>query len=98
VFFFYHKSGLIFKNIILLKYLGIWYEIERYDQPFQISTDCVTALYGLFNNGLIRVTNQGRFLDNNTKTAAEGLAALSFPRFVPLIGELRVSFNNRKNF
>lgn len=43
-------------NFNVHAYLGRWYEIERFFNPFQ-NGDCVTADYALLNNGSISVAN-----------------------------------------
>jgi lipocalin len=68
--------------------------MERYEQPFAISSDCVTAFYKLLNNGSLSVLNQGVFLENGTKTAAEGMGVLSIGKSQAFVGEMKVSFGS----
>ncbi|MCT4033608.1 lipocalin family protein [Elizabethkingia anophelis] len=46
------------------RYLGIWYEIARFDYKFEKDLDNVTAQYSFKENGEIKVLNSGY----NTKT------------------------------
>ncbi|XP_045105239.1 apolipoprotein D-like [Portunus trituberculatus] len=46
----------VVQNFNLHRYLGRWYEIERFFAPFQTG-DCVTADYGLLPNGSVSVIN-----------------------------------------
>ncbi|WP_292010687.1 lipocalin family protein [Chryseobacterium sp.] len=41
------------------KYLGIWYEIARFDYKFEKNMNNVTATYSFNPNGSIRVDNKG---------------------------------------
>lgn len=43
----------------LTKYLGTWYEIARFDHPFERGLQGVTATYSLKPDGKIKVLNQG---------------------------------------
>mmetsp|Transcript_14813 Transcript_14813/g.20654 ORF Transcript_14813/g.20654 Transcript_14813/m.20654 type:complete len:218 (-) Transcript_14813:41-694(-) len=42
-------------------YLGIWYEIARFDEPFEAGGCCDTANYTLQANGTVLVTNTENF-------------------------------------
>ncbi|KAG7170771.1 apolipoprotein D-like [Homarus americanus] len=46
----------VVNNFDLQRYLGRWYEIERFFNPFQ-NGECVTADYELFPNGTVSVIN-----------------------------------------
>lgn len=41
------------------QYLGVWYEIARTENIWEIGLKCVTANYTLKNDGTIRVENKG---------------------------------------
>ncbi len=41
------------------QYLGTWYELARYDHPFERNLVGVTATYSMKKNGKIKVVNQG---------------------------------------
>jgi len=43
----------------LEKYLGTWYEIARFDHPFERGLQGVTANYSVRSDGKIKVINQG---------------------------------------
>lgn len=75
------------------QYLGIWFEIERYEQIFQVDADCVTAQYTLNTDGSVRVINRARNLNNGTNIEAFGTAVVSFPNESPLRGMLNVTFD-----
>ncbi len=45
-------------EVDLDRYLGTWYEIARYDAPFQKGCTATTATYSLRDDGLIRVDNR----------------------------------------
>jgi apolipoprotein D and lipocalin family protein len=64
----------------LEKYLGTWYEIARFDHPFERGLQGVTATYSLKPDGKIEVLNQGykNGLDGKFKKAV-GKAKLSNP-------------------
>lgn len=47
------------KNFDAQKYLGVWYEIARFDYKFEKNLNNVTANYSLKENGTIKVTNKG---------------------------------------
>ncbi len=48
------------KAVDLQKYLGRWYEIARYEAPFQQGCEAVTADYSLRPDGKIKVVNSCR--------------------------------------
>ena len=79
------------------QYLGVWYEIERYEQVFQVDADCVTAQYTANADGSVRVINRARNLQNGTNFEAFGNAVVSFPNEVPLRGMLNVTFDQFPN-
>jgi lipocalin len=64
----------------LEKYLGTWYEIARYDHPFERGLQGVTATYSLKPDGKINVLNEGykNSLDGKYKKAV-GKAKLFNP-------------------
>jgi apolipoprotein D and lipocalin family protein len=63
------------------KYLGIWYEIARFDHSFERGLQGVTATYTLKPDGKIEVLNQGykNGLDGKLKKAV-GKAKLLSPQ------------------
>lgn len=77
-------------------YLGIWYEIERYEQFFQAGGDCVRAQYTLNADGSINVLNTAFVLENSTRIEAEGTGRISFPDEDPLRAQLNVTFEDTR--
>ncbi len=59
----------------LERYAGLWYEIARYDTPFDEDAVAVTAEYTLNDDGTVSVLNKGRVgsLDG-PPTSIEGIA------------------------
>lgn len=41
------------------RYLGLWYEVERFDYIFEKNLQCVTAEYSVKNETAITVNNKG---------------------------------------
>lgn len=83
------------------RYLGLWFELERYESPFQVDFECVTANYNTNPDGSVRVTNEGltpagQFFEQI------GRAVPSFPDAEPFLAKLNVSFfdmpNDRSNY
>lgn len=75
------------------QYLGVWFEVQRYEQAFQVNADCVTAQYSLNADGSVRVLNRAQVLSNGTNIDAAGTAFLTFPNEVPLRAMLNVTFD-----
>lgn len=73
-------------------YLGLWYELERYEQIFELNGDCVTAEYSLKDDGSVQVVNSLINLKTGDKSQAVGRAILSSPDATPLPGALNVTF------
>jgi apolipoprotein D and lipocalin family protein len=48
------------KPVELTRYLGLWYEIGRYESSFERGCEAVTADYRLRGDGLIQITNRYR--------------------------------------
>lgn len=72
----------------LLKYLGTWYEIARYDHSFERGMDNVVAEYLMRDDGMVDVVNSG-WKDGKYKVA-EGKAKQPDPYTDP--AHLEVSF------
>ncbi|PLX39861.1 MAG: hypothetical protein C0608_10500 [Deltaproteobacteria bacterium] len=51
-------------HVDLQRYMGKWYEIARYEHPFQVGCVNSTATYTLLDNGKVEVLNE---CDNPTK-------------------------------
>ena len=56
----------------LKKYLGTWFEIAAFPQPFEKGCSCTSATYGLNKDGSIIVKN--RCIKNNKLKVTEGKA------------------------
>ena len=48
------------KAVDAARYLGRWYEVARYDQPFEKDCEAATADYGLLPDGRVSVVNACR--------------------------------------
>ena len=78
------------RSLNLDRYLGKWYEIARFDHPFERDMVGVTAEYSLRPDGKTRVLNSGYKPDFNGKfKTAEGKARRPDPNEP---GKLEVSF------
>lgn len=69
------------------RFMGLWYEIARYDHRFERNLSDVKAEYRQLPDGRIEVTNSGTDLRTGKRRTAEGKAR---PGDRP--GQLRVSF------
>ena len=76
------------KEFDLSRYLGVWYEIARYDHSFERGLDNTMAQYILQDDGTVVVLNTG--WKNGKFKLAEGKAKYKDPTGDP--GHLRVSF------
>ena len=76
------------KPVELVRYLGHWYELARYEQGFHKDCDGVTADYALRPDGKISVLNKCRKPDGSLKSA-EGKAKIVDP---VTNAKLKVSF------
>lgn len=83
------------QNLDLNRYLGYWYEIARYDHPFERGMEYAMAHYTLRDDGKIDVLNTG-IKDGRAKdakgiaktTGVPGLLRVSF--FGPFFGDYRI--------
>ena len=71
------------------RYLGTWYEIARYDHPFERGLDAITATYNILNDGAIEVINRG--VDSSTGEIDEASGKAYFVQNEQ-VGHLKVSF------
>jgi len=71
------------------RYLGTWYEIARFDHPFERGLERITATYELRDDGGIRVVNRGWDVAKGEWREAVGKAYFTGPADV---GQLKVSF------
>lgn len=86
------QLGGVHSNFNPVRYMGPWFEIERYEQSFQVGMECVTASYTLFPNSSVDVFNRGYFPGRGFSTDI-GMAVLSFPNETPLRAMLNVTFS-----
>ncbi|CAH1377717.1 unnamed protein product [Tenebrio molitor] len=61
------------QNFDLNKYLGKWFEAERYFAVFEFGGKCVTADYNYDNNGAVNIINQQISALTGIRSTIEGL-------------------------
>ncbi|XP_071441077.1 apolipoprotein D-like [Hetaerina americana] len=61
------------------KYLGKWYEAERYFAIFELGGKCVTANYSMKDDGIIGVVNQQISSLTGIRSSIEGDAKITDP-------------------
>jgi len=71
------------------KYLGLWYEIARFDFRFERYLNNTTALYSINSDGSIKVLNSG--YNYKTKKWSQALGKAKFVG-EPNVARLKVSF------
>lgn len=81
----------VVKNFDPVRYLGFWYEIERYENTFQGDGECTTAWYQQNSDGSIRVQNSQINSDGSNYTEV-GRAVLCDEEDPEERGRLKVSF------
>lgn len=81
----------VVKELDINKYLGVWYEIARFNHSFEKGLEGVTATYSLREDGKIKVLNSGYkgSLDGEYSEAI-GKAKIPNPKTYP--AKLKVSF------
>lgn len=77
------------QNFDVDRYLGVWYEIARFDFRFERDLNNVSAQYGLNKNGNVTVLNSGYNYKKQQWKKAEGIAKF---RNEKAEGTLKVSF------
>ncbi|XP_055546319.1 apolipoprotein D-like [Wyeomyia smithii] len=83
----------VVKNFELEKYLGKWYEIERYEQDYQRNMECVTVEYSQGEgNQSFEFKNKGLLPEKNAYASFSGSGILSDPTAEPLVGKLNISY------
>ncbi|KXJ74932.1 hypothetical protein RP20_CCG012696 [Aedes albopictus] len=82
----------VVQNFDVEAYLGLWYEVSRYEQTFQRNGECVTAEYSLNEDGSVRVQNRMLVPPSGKFDEDIGRAVISFPEESPLQAKLNVSF------
>lgn len=76
------------ENFDVHRYLGLWFEVKKYPFIFTLGGKCITAEYGLNQNGTVSVFNKQ--LRNGREDTIIGSARL----IKPGSGLLGVSFPN----
>ena len=80
----------VVKDVIIERYMGVWYEIARFPHRFEKDLVGVTATYTLQDNGKISVLNQGyKHTLDGKHSKANGRARMPVPEQP---GYLQVSF------
>lgn len=74
-------------NVDLERYMGVWYEIARFDHSFERGIEAAQAVYELQPNGRVTVTNSGVDARTGARRTAHGKA-----RTTSDPGRLKVSF------
>lgn len=62
------------KSVDIIKYLGTWYEIARFEHFFEKGCKNVTANYSLMEKNKIKVINSCQKIDTNKTKEAAGIA------------------------
>ncbi len=78
------------KNVDLNRYMGLWYEIARFDYKWERDLVGVTAEYSLMSNGKVKVVNSGYEDTLNGKFKSSTGKAKLADKNTP--GHLRVAF------
>ena len=82
----------VVQNFDITKYLGRWYEIQRYESFMYPRGECVTADYNLQPDGSVQVLNAMRVPPNPQQQGVEGKAVVAYPNADPIEGKLNVTF------
>lgn len=77
------------------RYMGLWYEIGRYENSFQKKCGETTALYELRDDGKVRVTNTCKLLKNNELNIAKAIASIKDTQTNSVLAVSFVPFFNR---
>lgn len=88
----YNLKFFLQKIKFFLQYLGLWYELYRYENAAQVSGDCVTQQLSLNSDGTIRVFNTQEYLVNGTSRSIQGTAKYFDATIQPPQASLSVSF------
>ena len=84
------KTKSTVKDLDLKRYMGLWYEIARFENRFEKDLVAVTARYTFMPDGKIEVINSGRLKTlNGVLKSSKGKAKQPDPKRP---GELKVSF------
>lgn len=83
------KNAKAVNNFDAKKYMGVWYEIARFDFRFEKNLNNVSAQYSLNEKGTVNVLNSGYNYEKNEWKKAEGRAKFRGDKNK---AELKVSF------
>ncbi|MBR5454633.1 MAG: lipocalin family protein [Rikenellaceae bacterium] len=75
-------------SLDIVRYMGRWYELARFDHPFERNMELVTANYTLQPNGTVEVVNSGYNTRRGKYKQSRGVARTVKGRY----GELEVAF------
>lgn len=81
------EYGGVMKYFHAEKYLGKWFEIERYEQQFQVNRDCCFAEYKTNADSSVNVINRSKNITDDSASSwsfAEGIAVVSYPEEHPV--------------
>ena len=73
------------ENFDVNRYIGLWYEFQKYPNFFSRGAKCVTATYQLLGNGNVSVLNQQIVngapdkIEGYASLVSSGLLSVSFP-------------------
>ena len=79
------------KELDIQKYLGLWYEIARYDHSFERGLVGVTAAYSMRDDGKIKVINSG-YKNSLEGEFSQAVGKAKIPNPIEEPGKLKVSF------
>ncbi|XP_053671596.1 apolipoprotein D-like [Anopheles nili] len=88
------------ENFEVEKYLGKWYELERYEQDYERNLECVTAEYRSSQPiGMLEVKNRGFLAKNQTYHTFSGLGAFSEDPAAgnATVAKLNITFGKARN-
>jgi len=81
----------VVKELNIQKYLGIWYEIARYDHSFERGLVGVTANYSMRDDGKIKVINSG-YKNSLEGKFSQAVGKAKIPDLNNYPAKLKVSF------
>jgi apolipoprotein D and lipocalin family protein len=87
-----HEPLRVEQNVDIQKYMGLWYEIERYDVRFERGCGNVTAEYSLTKKGKVKVLKTCTKRKKNGKLKTKDAKGLAFVVDRKTNASLKVSF------
>jgi len=73
------RSNNTVKDLDLERYMGRWYEIAKYDNPWEKDCNHVTADYTLLSDGTVRVINSCYDIAGDLLSRGRGIATVPDP-------------------